>query len=83
MKNRIAGVILMLVSTIGGVYIGIWKCFLKAVIDIFNAIGARFMVLKICVVLFKILFGSWFTVSAAIFLFCYGLSIFKGHSSEH
>ena len=82
MKDRILGILIMVASAVGGVYFGVWNFFIKAIIDIINAVGTRFMVLKICLALFKILFGSWFTISGAIFLFCYGLAIFRDDHSE-
>ena len=62
----ILGILIMIASVVGGIYFGVWKCLIKAIIDIISAIGTRFVVLKICVSLFKILFGSWFTVSVAV-----------------
>lgn len=82
MKRRILGILIMVASAIGGVYFGIWEFLIKAIIDIVYAVGTRFMVLKILYSLFKIMFGSWFTLSIALFIFCYGLTIFKDNESK-
>lgn len=52
--KRVLGLIVLLLALIGGVYIGGWICFCKAIVDMIGAIMAGVILMDIAVALFKI-----------------------------
>lgn len=55
--RRLLGVVLILVAIFGGLYVGGWLFFVKAIIDIIEAVKAGWMAFDIAVGLCKIVIG--------------------------
>ena len=66
---RVLGVILILLAVGIGIYFGVYKCFIKSIIEIINAAKAGFQVIPIVWGVVKIIVGvpvAWYMVTVGV-----------------
>lgn len=55
--KRILGFLLLVVAIVGGLYIGGWLFFVKAIVDLIDAIKAGFIAIDIAIAIAKMVIG--------------------------
>lgn len=74
--KRIFGILLILIAIIGGLYVGGWLFFFKAIVDIIQAIQLGWIAIDIAIGLCKIFIGIPTVEFCAFFLVMLGIAIF-------
>ncbi len=55
--KRLIGLLLLVVAIVGGVYVGGWLFFVKAIVDIIEAVKAGFVAMDIAIAIGKMVIG--------------------------
>lgn len=55
--KRIIGLLLLVVAVIGGIYVGGWLFFVKAIVDLIEAVKAGFIAMDIAIAIGKMVIG--------------------------
>lgn len=73
--RRLLGVVLILVAVFGGLYVGGWLFFVKAIIDIIEAIKAGWVAVDIAVGICKIVIGIPIVEAIAVLIGSFGIAM--------
>lgn len=75
MIRKAIGVLIILAAIGGGIYFGVWECFIQAIIEIIEAIKSGWIAKDIAIGVAKIIFGGPLVEFAAYMLAMVGMGL--------
>ncbi len=74
---RFLGILLILLGLFAGIYLGIYQCFILAIVDVINGVKSNFDAMQIAIGIAKLLIGFSFSEFLAFILIYWGFIVIE------